>query len=286
MSRTKAQHYVPQFYLRNFSTRSKNGYCIWCYDKLRQRRFKSNPKNLAQEIGFYDFVSAKGDEASLEQGLADIESDFKTAIEEVYLKPTAHSLGSNKEAIALFLALQLSRTPQFRIIYQQIVTGTNKKFAIPGLEIPIIDENELKREQALFIIESTPVLTEVLLRLKLVLIHNRTNKPFWTSDNPVSLYNPHKHNIDGTMGLLSPGIQVHFPLNPSLALAICDPQEYAQNADEAEANSLNVEFNNSGQVIFSRQFLFSTNDDFDLAQQMIHKNPNLGDPNRSRVTFV
>jgi len=110
-----------------------------------------------------------------------------------------------------------------------------------------------------------------------MLVLNQTGKPYWTSDYPIIRYNPYRSKLVSTLGLISKGIQLHFPLDPHLALTICDPQEYADAKPEMTAIMPNVEFNNSRQVLWSRQYLFSIDDDFALAKQMILENPALGD---------
>lgn len=51
MSTVKKQHYVPQFYLRNFSRDNKR---IFVFDKFRQKEFASNVHDIANENYFYD----------------------------------------------------------------------------------------------------------------------------------------------------------------------------------------------------------------------------------------
>jgi len=41
------QHYVPQFYLRNF------GNDLYCYDKKNESKFASTPENIAVKSDFY-----------------------------------------------------------------------------------------------------------------------------------------------------------------------------------------------------------------------------------------
>jgi hypothetical protein len=50
----KLQHYVPQFYLRSFASEGGKTPRIWCYDKARQKAFKTNIKNVAAERNFYE----------------------------------------------------------------------------------------------------------------------------------------------------------------------------------------------------------------------------------------
>ena len=57
----KAQHYVPQVYLRNFAIQRKNEFYIYCFDKVTRKIFKSNVKNVAHQTGFYDFMTSDGE---------------------------------------------------------------------------------------------------------------------------------------------------------------------------------------------------------------------------------
>jgi len=51
MPPTKNQHYVPQFYLKNFSADDKT---IWVYDKSSKKSFRTGVANIAAERFFYD----------------------------------------------------------------------------------------------------------------------------------------------------------------------------------------------------------------------------------------
>ena len=74
------QHYVPQFYLKNF------GEMIHAFDKKTENKFKTIPKNIAMGKNFYG-GEIKG-APSLEQSLGKIESDFAEAIQELIKKAT------------------------------------------------------------------------------------------------------------------------------------------------------------------------------------------------------
>ena len=47
--RTKAQHYVPQLYLRGFTNASGK---MFCYDKVTGKTYPISPRNAAQESNF------------------------------------------------------------------------------------------------------------------------------------------------------------------------------------------------------------------------------------------
>lgn len=48
---TKRQHYVPQFYLRNFANKENH---VWVYDRKKQRIFQSPPRAICQEDDLYE----------------------------------------------------------------------------------------------------------------------------------------------------------------------------------------------------------------------------------------
>jgi len=279
----KAQHYVPQFYLRNFAVKRRKQFFICCYDKAAGKTLETNIKNIAQETKFYDFNDDEGEQKSIEAFFSDIETASQAALEVVCSKPSANTVSANKTVLANFIASQMSRTTVFRAEHLNMLRGANARLQDDGIEFPVPTENELKQHQAVFIVENTPIFADILVEMKWVLTLNQTGKPYWTSDHPIIKYNPHKPEFAGNIGLLSKGIQLHFPLSPCLALTICDPQEYAGAEPEVMAILPNVEFNNSGQVLYSRQYLFSIDDDFQLAGRMILENPTLGDPDRPRV---
>jgi hypothetical protein len=75
--RTKLQHYVPQFLLRNFASGKQHR--LYVFDKLNGRSFNSNPRNVAAESGFYDFVHA-GKQRTVEPFMARMETTVSRVI--------------------------------------------------------------------------------------------------------------------------------------------------------------------------------------------------------------
>ena len=94
-------HYVPQFYLRGFTT----GNMIWVHDRLEGRTFASQPKTIANENDLYP--------DALEKHLANsIEDPAKAAIEKV----RARGILSEPERIALaqYVVTLWKRVPEGR----------------------------------------------------------------------------------------------------------------------------------------------------------------------------
>lgn len=282
----KAQHYVPQVYLRSFAIQRKKEFYICCFDKATRKIFKPNVKNIANQTGFYNFVTSEGERESIESFFNDTETKMKYAIQTLIEKPHTSTLLEYSPIIAKFFALQESRTPIFRDMHDDMILLANQRLKPDGFEFQSPTENDTKEFQARFLVDMTEFFASVLLNMRWILVFNKTAMPFWTSDNPMVRYNPHTSELVSNLGLQSPGIQLHIPISPALAITICDPIEYANMPSELPAFAPSVEFNNSGQVIYSRQYIFSPNDNFALAQEMIRKSPELSSPNRQRIILA
>jgi hypothetical protein len=83
--------------------------------------------------------------------------------------------------------------------------------------------------------------------------------------------------------LVKRGINVYFPLRPSLVLCLLDPTTYRMLPDKVDVTDTEeVVFQNHLQVNFSTRHVFSMADDFSLATKMIIDNPELGNVKRQR----
>lgn len=146
-----------------------------------------------------------------------------------------------------------------------------------------LKDESIKRLQ-LGMLMDLPRYIEIILTLKWIIYLNETDMPLWTSDHPVTRHNPIDLWPYGNMGLMSPGIQLHFPLTPNMAICLCDPVQYFH---EPLVQTLeyedNVIFENSLQVEWSTRHIFSRDDDFSLAEQMIEEYPELKDLERDRI---
>lgn len=145
-----------------------------------------------------------------------------------------------------------------------------------------------------------------------VLLQNDRSNRYLIGDHPLTMHNMIQRPGRGNLGIAVEGIEIYFPLSPDLALALWCPshrnrilngiRRLASNAEArpwlaerfagAWANALeiteaitkgmplksqpeNVEFFNSLQILHAERFVFSADDDFSLAQDMIRVNPEL-----------
>ena len=59
MQSTKAQHYVPRLYLKQWADEDEK---IWCLDRENNRIFNSNIMGVAQERFFYEMKRLKDED--------------------------------------------------------------------------------------------------------------------------------------------------------------------------------------------------------------------------------
>lgn len=112
MGRQKRQHFVPKSYLERFAENNL------VYVRRRDGgHFETNPINVAVEGGFYDVVDdATGEKSSrVEETLAEIDGAAIEALRNIDRsgKPPAQN-DPDRFQLAVFLALQNSRTPEVR----------------------------------------------------------------------------------------------------------------------------------------------------------------------------
>lgn len=276
----KAQHYVPQFYLRNFSGENHS---VWCFDKTTQKSFKTNIKNIAHETGFYNYSLENGETTTFEPHFWRLETNSQKAIQELCDEPTVFTVIKNIEILALFCAIQELRTPVFRDNFLLMNNKYHELLQDNDYRSPDIKENQSKEFQAKFINESSQGLSQILKSMKWILVKNKSNNPFWTSDNPIFRYNPLKDPLKSTLGLQCSGIQLFLPVCPSLMLLICDPIGYRYEKLEIDTVQENIDFYNNAQVISSRRYLFSNINSFQFARDLIREHKNLANPKNPRI---
>lgn len=245
MPNKKRQHYVPQNYLRAFSADGKS---IGVYRVEDDSWFDTAPiKSQAQETYFY------GDIPLLENNLADLEQlmadNRKSIFESLNQKLTIYQ----KEVLYQDMMLQFFRTKQRADMFEEMATSNARR-------IWSHSNNELIRKHAedFGIKYKYPVLPSLMVLLKYLgicldlefkVLVNRTDVPFVTSDNPVSIYNQYfeawRRNH---CGLNSAGLQLFYPLSPVFAVIYYDhnvyktkyrKRNYLDELDEIDVNHLN-----------------------------------------------
>ncbi|MBD2518766.1 DUF4238 domain-containing protein [Nostoc sp. FACHB-973] len=151
MNNVQKQHFVPQFYLKNFA----NEDTLFVLDKIEKSIYPSHVKNVAQQRYFNDFPDSflpdelrdKTKSQFIEHDLAKVESRFRDflkliidCLEEIEKKNLFDSLGvldeEAKKNLSALLALQFVRTTMLRAKIKEIFQS--------------LDDLKKRMDQALF----------------------------------------------------------------------------------------------------------------------------------------
>ena len=197
-----------------------------------------------------------------------------------------------KELMSLFVAIQVIRTKTFRDTLAETIEKTHQVLAY---KMQMNDENALpkdafeveankdfvKLQHSNMILneEMTVHIAEILNNHIWVMYVNKTECPFFTSDNPVANI-PHK--FDKYMsygGLKSEGIEIVFPITPKLMLAMYDENTYKNLFVDRKFIALTsteeIDAYNRVQVINSNRCVFSSISNFEIAEQYCKKHPEM-----------
>ena len=246
----KNQHYVPQFYFRNFS---KNGKTICLFNLAKEIFFESTSiKNQCAEDYFY----SKNKE--VEKLFSNIEDVSSKLISEIINKGSLSFLNEDKlHTINAYILFQHGRTQYSREAEEETANALfeiykpilQKRAKEKGMEITEECLREVKVKSNLKASISTSLMSVPLLYdLKMVLLENRTKAEFISSDSPVVFFNSYFNDKVpyGTEGIASTGLQIYFPLNSKLSLFFFDPtfyelgkKELIQITKESEIGRLN-----------------------------------------------
>lgn len=303
----KIQHTVPKFLLKGFVNGKKKQ--LFVFDKYTDKIFQSNTSRIAVGNAFYD-IELNDELISLEESLAGVESDAAVLIEKIRKEKSIKFLtDTDKDLLSYFVSLQYTRVSQRRKESMEMNKVFALKLSSMGADIHNIENFKLmsEEENKLFSIMNIPKLaSEISKSFKekyLILEESNKNKPLYISDNPVVKYNSRKSEYFSTLGFTSEGIEVMVPISNTLCLHYICPRlveniivnfeetikTYNKNNNteavkqsmmiyrgifEKETCSLskqNVDFMNSLQVSRSERWLYSSDGNFETAQDIIKK---------------
>lgn len=313
------QHYVPKFMLRRFSCGRRE--LVQAFDKHQDKIFafstsKKSKVGVAAERAIYDF-EFQGVPMTLEPALSSLETKAAEVTARIIaaqaLPPTWHE---EKAILASFMAVQLVRTKATMATLDDLSSRMERFFRAGGAPEeffhpdPLVGskENARKAYYAELIANASRDWAPLLLQKVWSLIKTSDELPFFMGDHPVVRFND--RNVEGSRktGLASIGVQLYFPLTPTLALSLLCPTYLEMLIDGIEridwllagrlgehsslralrkvisgrleallAGSMtevrpeNVEHFNSLQVLEAERYVFSVNNDFSMVKEMIQE---------------
>jgi hypothetical protein len=297
---TESQHYIPQFYLREFTDpETPNGYepYVWKYEHESKKWKKKSPKNIASKPDFYSFVDQKGKRRDeIEKGLSIIEG--KTAsIYRNKIYNGQYLSNQEKATIAEFIAFMVTRVPKFHNLIDSSVSELTtrmmemyktrpeaaKKFKEEyerdiGKKLPEeFDESRLDPSKykinasKSFILKMMVSLTEIakiIFNMSWTFLHTTGKAWFITSDNPFSMRNPKSNSPLYGHGLMSQDIEVTIPLSKQICLLATWKKGLWPHIDVPQ---LVVEELNHDRIAASDKYIISPRNDFIGSQYLKYK---------------
>ena len=309
----KKQHYVPQFLLKNWSQGNKKR--IFVFDKKSNKSFSSSIKNIAHENNFYEdviFGYENNTEIKLSELESDAAPIIYKIISEGTIK---NLTDSEHKLLCLFSAVQMLRTNNTREFlegFNEIISERIQDWGFdPDTEVENFSNmsKEEVKSSSISMLNSLPIeLVGNFIDKELTLLKAPTNCSFYISDHPIIKHNHFPRENRGNLGVGLYGIEIYLPISPQYCLSflcselatevkqsvmnhkaakilgVAKPQdipeaelmvECFENKTPCDVSPDNMDFNNSNQVISSTRFVYSANNDFSLAFDMLKTNPEI-----------
>ncbi len=289
MNKVKKQHFVPQFYLENFTDYRGN---IYAFDVIKCKSFGASTENVAHQRYFYDYEPLDhfvGREQVIEKALATSESEqaivFRRLVEGLKNNDVSGLTNDDYKQLADYIITQQNRTPESRTKGMHLAIEMERQMKAKGISDEFIKEQGLESEkydpqfQQVYALLNSETLQDIdeLCNRYWVFWNNQTKHNFYTSDHPVV---GHLHS--------EKAYEIYFPITPKFGVSILIKDHFPTMADaHHRINDLrdpeNIKFYNSMILTQCGRQIYSAENDFRLAEKIVRRTPSLRDPNRQRV---
>ena len=225
MPQNKRQHYVPQFYLKRFSSDEKR-INIWIL-RSKQKIVSASLKNQCYKNYFY------GKESDADKGLSLIETDMGAVLNIMLQDMSLPSLFTPAHVVlVLYVVMQHGRTEYSADLINEMYDEGMRHFYREKAKSEGIDIDQYRismKNAAEYSLGMSVQCYPLLLDLHYKLLINKTNVDFVTSDNPVVLYNQLFSFRQGpsNVGLTQKGLQLFLPVGPKGLLIFYDRDVYS-----------------------------------------------------------
>lgn len=222
----KNQHYIPKFYLRNFSYKM-NKKQVGIYN-LRTRFFFQTAS--LRDQGSKDFFY--GEDGVVEDNLSAIETKLAFLINNIISSGELPRHGSEEHSVLLvFIALTHLRNPAIFKYLEESRLKMKDHVRSMTLDKDVDEYFPIDTKERNVSLAFSPLnsIIKVMTDLKYKLLRNNTSTPFLSSDFPVIKYNQFlekKRWPFGKTGYGTIGVQIFIPLNPKLMLVFYDSAVY------------------------------------------------------------
>jgi hypothetical protein len=220
MSVARLQHYVPQFLLRRFTDKAG---ALVVFDKAQGRAFKTGTRAVAAEAFFYD-VDLGEEVLTLEPGLAQLEADAARVINDIHEVQSLRGMTAfDRGVLALFIAVQALRTQHQRanIVHMSSLLAERVNRLVPDdrpdTRMAGLTEREAKVMSLALVTDGAKEIAHILAAKPWILAR-APGANLCLGDNPVAMHNERDFGVYGSIGFAVAGVEVHFPIGPTLTL--------------------------------------------------------------------
>jgi len=220
MPHNKKHHFVPKFYLRNFSEDEKS---IGIYNIASRRTIpQGNLDNQCYRNYFY------GKTPEVEHALGGMEGSAAQVIKNcIATEAVPKPLSAEHVTLSHFVVLQAARTG---FEAEAMAEATDKFFkAVYRDQFGDLDDYEIGFDNpVLMSLNVASQMVPAIYDLKIKLLRNETGVTFITSDNPIVRHNQYFEGNEhaGHTGLGQAGLQIFLPLSPRYLCVLYDAQTY------------------------------------------------------------
>jgi hypothetical protein len=225
MSDRKSQHFVPQFYLRNFAVKETDRK-VSLYHIPSALYVPGAPiKSQACEDNFYKELAIEAALGGLEGAAARIIRDA------IGGEALPKRFSEDHHSLLLFVLSQEARTPVAVSKMTDTMNAFWRKVAsdVPGIEEYAEGLEVMIQNAPGFLLRMVTTLYPMALDLRWKLLHNKTDLPFITCDHPTVSYNQfleHRIRSGSNSYLVARGLQKFLPLSPRHVLVLFDSETY------------------------------------------------------------
>jgi hypothetical protein len=285
VSPSKKHHIVPQSILKNFSYLGHKQQ-IYVYDKKTSKSFLSSIVDAGSE-NYFNTVKAGEFELNFEELFDEVDETFSKLVSKLIAAQSTTCLSiEEKERLIVCLAHQYMRTKMRRttlISVQQQLKERIEKEGWSSENVPVPDEEQAKMAHLLQLAEMEDLVRSFDEKLLIVLI---SSDKLWISDNPIVMHNGLPY---GDLGIKERGIEIYFPVSEHLVLGLFCPsmietlkEKYPQFhvqpllehfLSKMPMSAQHVRYLNRLQVYSSSRFIYSSGNDFAIADEILNQHP-------------
>lgn len=227
----KSNHYVPQFYLKNFSNNKKS---VGSY----MRQYKKYIKEASiKKQACKDYLY--GEDGRLENYLMELEKKWSKIITNIINDKIKPKRKEDYLDLLMFILVSEARNLKTAETITNQVDFLCKKILEEDPQFEMSDE-ELKnmiiapKVPNSLAIESAIKGSLYLLDLNFTILINKTDRKFITTDNPMVKYNQFyiHRNYDRGYGIANVGLQIFMPISPKLCICLYDSKVYNCNLNQ------------------------------------------------------